>query len=146
MKTTIKTPLIAGAVLGMLSVGVLSGGAIASSFLTGPTDLEAKVSAPEYRTNTSGLTYGSALTAVSPETEPDLILVVATNGKEGYAYKTDLDKATGATASFSSPKEAIAWQEARPSAIEVPVYAADGKSPVGAFVVGGGSAEVVTKE
>lgn len=44
----------------------------------------------------AGQTYGNAFDAQSPETEPDLIEVVATNGREGYVLKADLDKASHA--------------------------------------------------
>lgn len=127
-----RTFLATGAVLGVMAVGVVSGSAIASSVMSSPADGKTP---PSYQSNDSGLTYGSAIEAVSPESEPDLILVVATNGREGYSYKTELDKATGAI-DFKSPEEAIAWQEANAGPIAVPVYEKDGKTVIGEFVVG----------
>jgi len=47
----------------------------------------------DYDTNDMGLSYGSAADAISPEHEPDLIRVAATNGEIGYVYKMDLDAA-----------------------------------------------------
>jgi hypothetical protein len=47
----------------------------------------------EYNVNDSGLTYGSALEAPSPESEPDLIEAWATNESLGYIYKKDLEDA-----------------------------------------------------
>jgi len=58
----------------------------------------------KYSVNSEGLTYGSAADATSPETEPDLVLVQATNGKTGYAYSSDLRAASGEAA---NPEEAV---------------------------------------
>ncbi len=44
-----------------------------------------------FSANANGDTYGSALHAASPELEPDLIAAMATNGREGYVYKKDLE-------------------------------------------------------
>lgn len=88
-----------------------------------------------YPINDRGMTYGSALLASMPSEEPDLILVVATNGREGYAKQADLAAAEGS--GFSSPQEALAWQEANEGAtFEVPVYKSDGVTRIGVFIVG----------
>lgn len=86
--------------------------------------------------NDKGVTYGSGADAVSPEDEPDLIRVIATNGKEGYAYRTDLEEPAP-----SSPAAAIAQQEARngkPVTKVIPVYEKDGVTKIGAFSIEGG--------
>lgn len=94
--------------------------------------------APTYPVNTDGLTYGSALDAISPDTEPDLILVEATNGKEGYVKKTQLDLANGSAENFNSPAAALAWQAAhRGLTSTLVVYASDGRTPIGLFIVAG---------
>lgn len=92
---------------------------------------------PTYATNAQGQTFGSAMSAVSPDTEPDLILVVATNGREGYVLKAELDDANGTTAAatFKSPEEALVWQSAHTGPVSVPVYQSDGRTPVGEFTV-----------
>lgn len=64
----------------------------------------------EYPVNENGLTYGSAANAGDPDREPDLILVAATNGEEGYVYKEDLDAASGMT---ETPEEAVRLTENR---------------------------------
>jgi hypothetical protein len=56
-------------------------------------------------TNASGLTYGSALGATNRDDEPDLIEVVATNGKSGYVLKTELYAGEP-----SNPEEAVKTQ------------------------------------
>ncbi|OFI38365.1 peptidase M56 family protein [Arthrobacter sp. SW1] len=93
-------------------------------------------------TNVKGESYGME----SPENgTPDLIAVIATNGRSGYAYRTDLDEASGVAAmkTFKSPADALAWQEARGNkAIAVPVYDQDGENVLGEFVIGGGTAYV----
>lgn len=91
----------------------------------------------EYPTNAAGQTYGSLSDSVLPEDEPDLILVQATNGQEGYVLKETLDEVTGAN--VSSPKEAIAWQQRQETAawdsITIPVFESDGVSQIGSFEV-----------
>jgi hypothetical protein len=82
-------------------------------------------------TNASGLTYGSSGDALSPEDEPDLVKVGATNGKTGYAYRTDLEEPTP-----KSPQEALRIQAARAgSSKSIPVYFIDGQTKIGAFVI-----------
>ncbi|MDI6816952.1 MAG: hypothetical protein QME41_07165 [Actinomycetota bacterium] len=80
--------------------------------------------------NTHGVTYGSSADAVSYEDEPDLIRVLATNGKEGYAYRTDLEGPVP-----SSPAAAVAQQKARGDKPRViPVYEVDGVTQIGVSV------------
>lgn len=126
------TVLTTGAVLGVLTVGIVSGSAIAGSALTSPAD---NTRAPSYETNSSGLTYGSALKAVSPDSEPNLILVTATNGREGFVYKAELDQASG-NIDFKSPDEALAWQKEHSGPTSVTVYDQDGKTVIGEFTIG----------
>ena len=59
--------------------------------------------------NSAGLSYGSALEAETAEEEPDLIAVETKDGKMGYVYKTDLEKAEGDE--ISDPEEACAYME-----------------------------------
>lgn len=110
---------------------------LVGSVVTGLSFFASGVSTCEgcsYATNDAGLTYGSLADAHSPETEPDLILVETIDGKTGYAYKKDLDEASGAN--VQSPEEAARWE---PRTTEVPVYLADGRTRIGVFVVGGGT-------
>lgn len=80
--------------------------------------------------NAHGVTYGSGLDAVSPEDEPDLIRVEATNGKVGYAYRSDLEGPEP-----TSPAAAVAQQKAKEGKPDViPVYEVDGITQVGVFV------------
>jgi hypothetical protein len=69
---------------------------------------------------------------VGPENEPDLMLVQATNGKAGYSLKTDLKGPMPNT-----PKEALAWQEARrgQSPREIPIYRSDGLTKIRVFPI-----------
>jgi len=87
-----------------------------------------------FNKHASGLTYGSAMKAQRPDEEPDLILVVATNARQGYVYKSALDEAAGSN--VGSPEEALAWQ-ARTQGTDstIPVYEADGKTKIGQFVL-----------
>jgi hypothetical protein len=99
---------------------------------------------PSYAKNSKGQTFGSAAEATSPEAEPELILVVATNGKEGYVLKSDLDAANGQTASesFKSPEDALKWQETQGRKDQViPVYKSDGITRIGTFLVFGADSQ-----
>jgi len=75
--------------------------------------------------NENGDTYG----VVNEQGEPDLLAVVATNGRTGYAYADEL---RGPQA--SSPDEAATWA---PAPRTVDVYESDGETVIGEFVVGG---------
>ncbi len=86
--------------------------------------------------NERGQTYGASGTGTG---EPDLVAVVATNGREGYVDRAELDEATGETAAagFTSPEDALRWQEERAGKIfMIPVYASDGVTKIGVFEVG----------
>ncbi|WP_269938570.1 peptidase M56 family protein [Arthrobacter sp. HY1533] len=86
----------------------------------------------EWGTNARGESYG----VQNGNGTPDLIAVVASNGKVGYARSAELDNAGGAD--FKSPEEAIAWQnEHKGKSVSVPVYESDGTTRVGEFILGG---------
>ena len=94
-------------VLGALTLGVSIGAAVSSEIggaSSGPAGMTPGAIFPR---NASGLTYGSALGALGEAGVPDLILVVATNGKQGYVYRSALNAADGST--VSSPRGAAAW-------------------------------------
>jgi len=85
-----------------------------------------------WKVNARGETYG----VVNSHGEPDLIAVVATNGRQGYAYGTALANAGGPPP--MSPEEAIARTKANEGkTITVPVYEYDGKTQIGLFAIGG---------
>lgn len=65
---------------------------------------------PAYQKNADGQTFGSLFLAEESGVEPDLIEAVATNGREGYVLKADLDRASHADESFEA---LIASQEER---------------------------------
>lgn len=72
---------------------------------------------------------------------PDLIAVSATNGRDGYVKRTELDAADGTEAArhFTSPQDALRWQQERKGkSVSIPVYEADGKTVIGSFVIGPG--------
>ena len=86
--------------------------------------------------NQYGQTYGSKANATSPETEPDLIAATGVDGTNGYVKRTDLEQPLPKT-----PQEAIALTKqnlAHPTH-EIPLYAVDGKTVIGKFIVGGGT-------
>ena len=78
--------------------------------------------------NADGKTFGASGLGETPADDPDLVLVVATNGKTGYAYSRELNGPQP-----SSPEEASRL----PRSWTVPVYLSDGKTRIGEFKVGG---------
>lgn len=85
--------------------------------------------------NAAGKTYGMQ----NDRGTPDLIAVTATNGEDGYVYRSDLDNADGTTAakSFHSPQDALDWQKKHLDQMRyIPVYTSDGTTRIGRFCVG----------
>lgn len=123
--------------------GLVAGSALVVPALAGdaPTQLPAgtgnrQVSVeapPTYPTNERGQTFGSASLARSVDEEPDLIEVIATNGRVGYALREELN----GEPLPASPEEAVARTEAEladlspPEAIDV--FAVDGTTVIGEF-------------
>ncbi|WP_323959357.1 peptidase M56 family protein [Arthrobacter sp. JZ12] len=86
----------------------------------------------ELGVNEKGETYGAAHN--SQGVAPDLVAVIATNGRTGYAYSDALN----VQPQFDSPEEAIAWQEEhRGEEFPIPVYESDGETVIGEFIVSG---------
>ncbi len=130
--------VVAGAAAAL--VGLTAGNVIAATTGAGTSSAPEPLPEPVYAVNAAGETYGSAGQANTPENEPDLISVIAENGVEGFVRKADLDEANGTTAmrSFTSPQDADRWQKAEGAEDKhIPVYAVDGTTVVGEFVVVG---------
>lgn len=84
--------------------------------------------------NPRGNTYG----ALNGNGTPDLIAVIATNGKEGYVFASDLAHADGSDQHFTSPAQALKWQQDRQGkTFSIPVYRSDGTTRIGAFEISG---------
>jgi hypothetical protein len=119
--TLVVLAIIAGSATGAVGVSM----AQASDQ---PTN-RSQEAAPAYPRNASGQTYGSAALATTPENEPDLILVVATNGKQGYVKRAELEPQSAA-----NPAQAVAQAKSKANVRAlVPVYKSDGKTPIGEF-------------
>ncbi|GAA5037607.1 hypothetical protein GCM10025738_25870 [Microbacterium fluvii] len=95
------------ALLSLLGVGAFAAGAVGGAAIAGEPLLQAPwgitaadgvpseaMPSPSYAVNNSGDTYGSLADAPAPDQQPKLILVVATNGREGYVYRNDLEAST----------------------------------------------------
>lgn len=122
-----RTWFLAGAVVGGTAVGAI--GVTIASAADRPAD-RGEMSAPHYAVNANGQTYGSGALATSFQNEPDLIQVMTTNGKTGYAKRTDLEPAAAV-----NPAQAVAQAKAQGGAVRapVPVYASDGTTVIGHF-------------
>lgn len=84
----------------------------------------------EWGINAKGETFGVQRHGKSP----DLIAVITTDGKQGYAYVKDLD---GRWSVPTSPADALAQQEANEGrSFSVPVYESDGETIIGEYTIG----------
>lgn len=110
--------LVGGILLGSLGFGIATAG----------------IPAPEYPTNEYGETYGSALYATSPETEPNLVLAIGEGGAVGYVRATDLNGPMPKT-----PEEALQQMMSNAGKQRrIPMYDIDGRTVIGVFVISGG--------
>jgi hypothetical protein len=81
--------------------------------------------------NKNGLTYGSEMQAATTDQLPDLILAIATNGKEGYVRRLDLYRRGPALPAQASAHNAT-------SVRSIPVYAVDGTTVIGTYEIAPG--------
>lgn len=89
-----------------------------------------------WRVNAAGETFGNYKEGAG---EADLMSATATNGERGYIRKTEADFVNGTTAmeGFTSPADALAWQEATAGkTYSIPVYESDGTTVIGEFRIG----------
>lgn len=85
--------------------------------------------------NENGETFG----VVNENGLPDLVAVIATNGQQGYVFRSDLEEADGTEAArhFTSPEDALAWQSETAGVTHwLTVFEADGTTPIGRFRIG----------
>jgi hypothetical protein len=99
--------------------------------------------APVYPKNSKGMSYGSELLANTPDQAPDLILAIATNGKEGYVQRVALYPQLPAT-----PDDALREQskENARQPRTIPVYTQDGTTIIGYFEIAPGSGKASSPE
>jgi len=90
-------------------------------------------------TNANGQTYGSSAGA-QPGEEPDLIAVEATNGKEGYCLKGELNHPYNGLDRDEATAEAM--NKAALSGRTIPVYESDGTTEIGEFQCGGPGSKI----
>lgn len=84
----------------------------------------ARVTTSDWAVNADGLTYG----VQNENGTPDLVAVIATNGKDGYVYSRDLMGPTP-TALVTAPPSTAPGEM-------IPVYASDGRTRIGEFHAG----------
>lgn len=125
--------VIAGLLVGASAVSV----PLALAATSGSPPSAVPTPPPTWPTNPSGLTYGSGLGVRASNQEPELIEAIATNGQVGYVKRGDLASAHTLAA---NPQAALAQQSASVPSTTIPVYQVDGKTQIGVFVIGGGSA------
>ena len=123
--------LVAAAGLVVMATGVAFAINVATAPPTSPGSYseEAELSGYPFPRNDDGQTYGSMMGATHSKTTPDLISAYATNGEQGYVVRGDLRDPNAPR----DPQEAIASNN-RP-ARTIPVYAVDGKTKIGVFII-----------
>lgn len=124
------------AALGTVTAVVLLGGFVAHANVGAAN--RSQDPSPHYAKNLRGMTYGSALNATSPETEPDLIQATGVGGVEGYVRKVDL-----VPASPQTPADAVS-RAVRSAARVIPLYAQNGVTVIGRFALPAPTRGVVT--
>lgn len=99
-----------------------------------PASTNVAVNRPDFPVNQLGETYGSGA-GLLPSQQPDLIEAVATNGKDGYVSKAALAANSGAW--VSNPQQAVQWDKIMETRGDttLPVYANDGTTIIGSFVI-----------
>jgi len=132
-KTATRRVLVGSFATVSLVAGAVAGLGVTSAIGTGSSIGSSGAEVPEYDENARGQSYGSALEAISPETEPDLIQALADDKTtEGFVKKSDLDYLPD----FDSPSEALAWQaEQAGKSRVIPVYDVDGTTKIGTFTI-----------
>jgi hypothetical protein len=120
--------------VGALTLGASIGVIVSSEVGGASTGIAGLTPGATFPENSDGLTYGSSLGALDEAGVPDLILVVATNGKQGYVYRSALNAADGSD--VSTLQEASDWDEVGATESHtVPVFAEDGTTVIGTFTV-----------
>lgn len=134
MKSTaiVLATFVVGALLGAVAIGAVV--IPQSAEQTQPTVTVQTVTAGETGVNRSGQTYGPA-GSDGFESAPDLFEAYATNGLIGYIYTEEF---LIATAPAGSLKEALSGQ---PDERVLTVFARDGETAIGEFVIGSGVAQ-----
>jgi hypothetical protein len=125
------------AVAGLLGTVALAGGFDPDSTQLPDPPLPAE---SVYPMNASGDTFGPNKPLVE---EPDLMAVMATNGKVGYCYRTQL---MGLEQEPKTPEEAEASNEANLRGRMIPVYKSDGVTQIGVFQVGGPGSKLILEQ
>jgi hypothetical protein len=113
--------------------------ALGGAALAGAFDSDSSAPWPEpplpaesvYPTNAAGQTYGGEKPLVKA---PDLVAVVATNGKHGYCLNSQLN---GRPNPPKTPEEAKAMSDRGLRGYTIPVYESDGVTQIGVFQIGG---------
>ena len=127
-REALRSPWKLGAILGLgLAVGLT-----ADTLINRPSDAAAtprSMSRP-FPTNARGQTYGSIAGIVNPADDPTLVSVQDTKGQDGYVYASQFNGPIPHTL-----QQALA-QKITPRTI--PVYAVNGTTVIGKFVVGDG--------
>ncbi|AXH34378.1 hypothetical protein DVJ78_02140 [Humibacter sp. BT305] len=105
--------------------------------LDATSDLQWSVTATYVHSDTTAWgvnEHGQTFGVVNENGTPDLVAVIATNGRQGYAYSSDLDDVTNLP---TNPDDAAGYH---PEPRDIPVYERDGTTKIGDFVTTPGTA------
>jgi hypothetical protein len=115
----------------VIVMGLSAGFAFGDALMVVPGPPATHASTPsQFPKNSLGQTYGSALGLARLEDSPDLVLVEADSGVEGYVRKVELLEFDGGVA--SNPREVRRRGTAAANAdVALSVYSSDGRTVVG---------------
>lgn len=124
------------AIAGAVQSPDANGAQVAPGLATEPGGLPASWKNVDFPRNAAGQTYG-LMEVVAFDEWPDLVEVVATNGRFGYVERDLLNETTGGH--VSTPEEALKWQRQMDEATwiskEIPVFESDGTTEIGHFEI-----------
>ena len=130
MKNSHVSRLTIVIVLSALSIGVVAG--VAATSVVGASSAQTPtLSVGGFPTNANGQTYGSS-SGVSFDSQPDLILAIATNGRTGYISRDAMEAVDGSNVSSLAQAAAYMSQDASHT---IPVYEQDGTTVIGSFAI-----------
>lgn len=128
--TTIGGLAVGGLVLGGTALAATPHASHSTARHLSPAVAQQPANAHVFARNLRGLTYGSELDATTPADAPDLLAAYATNGKLGYVLNKDLHPQ-----GVANPTAALQAQAAKTTPTQIPVYAVDGTTVIGVYVI-----------
>lgn len=139
LRLLLSTRGLAGAAL--VLTAVLAAAVLGAGVAKGSDAMLEQATTTDWPVNANGQTYGSEVQAKSEADVPDLVLVEATNGKQGYCLNSQLNPAPVPPKSEAEAKAMM--REALCKGRVIPVFESDGVTRIGVFQIGGPGCQLV---